>query len=145
MPIPETALGEPFADTVNRWSREGDCLAFLERLRKSIGRLISGTRSAGLNADLVFIVPQVIRLEWVHAVAAVHRWQEEIRLLREESRRVHVSFGKEADLWGTVQLQDLSARQLPPQAITGFQAHTRKKVTLFRDLAVRANSYFVSL
>lgn len=37
-----------------------------------------------------------MRLEWVHARAAHDRWLEEVHLLREEARRIYVSFGKMA-------------------------------------------------
>ncbi|TDL13780.1 hypothetical protein BD410DRAFT_698730, partial [Rickenella mellea] len=42
---------------------------------------------------------EVIRLEWLHAVASLERWLEEEALLVEESRRVAVTFEHEANLW----------------------------------------------
>lgn len=50
----------------------------------------------------------MIRLEWVHAKAAAERWLEENHLLREELRRICVSFEAAQNRWALMaQIQDL--------------------------------------
>jgi hypothetical protein len=41
----------------------------------------------------------VIRLEWIHAKAALERWKEEILLLWEESRHVAAYFATQRGRW----------------------------------------------
>lgn len=86
-----------------------------------------------------FTSSTVIRLEWVHAVAAVERWQEEVKLLREEARRLPVSFRHEVAQWRVQEVRDLTGYPTPVQA--GFVAHARRKVALFKDLARVASGY----
>lgn len=86
----------------------------------------------------------MIRLEWVHARAAVARWQEELKLLREEIRRLVQGFGAEKRAWESTAAKDL-ALVGDDRAIRGFRAHALKRATFYDNLriqAVKHQSYF---
>lgn len=82
----------------------------------------------------------VIRLEWVHARAAVARWQEELKLLREEARRISVSFEMQEKLWHARAIKDHILGG-PERAIRGFRANAWKHAALYNQLADNAKRY----
>lgn len=106
-----------FEAEVDKWNREGE---------RGL-RLMRGGSPNCLPA---------IRLEWVHAKAALMRWEEELRLLKEEARRVSMSFRRAQEAWLA------KARSEPAipdrEAELGFSANARKHATVFRKLADQA-------
>lgn len=82
----------------------------------------------------------VIRLEWVHARAAVARWQEELKLLREEARRIAVSFGMQQMSWQVIAAKDIVA-EAAERSIRGFWANAQKHAALYAELADNARKY----
>lgn len=82
----------------------------------------------------------VVRLEWVHAKAAAERWNEEVHLLIEESRRIAASFRHEQNRW--LRMRELvHADQLAddtPRALRGKLAYMERQAAVYRGLAIRA-------
>lgn len=81
----------------------------------------------------------MVRLEWVHATAALDRWTEELHLLKEESRRILVSFGRMADDCESRAPED----PLPSDwAARGFAALSKRIAAGYRELeAVARDDY----
>ncbi|KAJ7604018.1 hypothetical protein FB45DRAFT_881028 [Roridomyces roridus] len=79
-----------------------------------------------------------LRIEWSKAYARCRRWDEEIKLLREEQRRLPISLNHRADEW------EARARSVPmgvlpvSQQAKGAIAYALKQAAMFRDLARRA-------
>jgi len=83
----------------------------------------------------------VVRLEWVHATAAVERWKEEVILLREESRRLVASFTEEQRLW--LEKQDSIAHlSYDDRVVRGYKANAQKQAAVQGRLAVKAQGQF---
>lgn len=94
----------------------------------------------------------VVRLEWVHASAAFDRWTEEGHLLREESRRIAVSFQKAA----SSVLSDMhavsaswpalaAANPLGAWFVRGFRAAAHRRAFGLERLAVDAVERYISI
>lgn len=79
----------------------------------------------------------MIRLEWVHASAAVARWREELKLLREEVRRVVQGFGAEKRAWESIAAKDLAIVN-NDRAIRGFRAYALKRAAFYNGLCIQA-------
>lgn len=85
----------------------------------------------------------MVRLEWLHAIAARDRWWEEHVLLFEELRRVGKTFRYEWRCW------DEQSRWngwdnlcTPPKLVLGVRAHAAKKASMYLRLAEEAETRF---
>lgn len=106
-------------DNVREWNREGK-IYLLFALPLDVCRSLTS-------------VP-VVRLEWVHAKAAYDRWEEELLLLKEELRRVQLSFEKEAHIRSNrpLPLTMLNAADRPQR---GYMAYSKKQGLAYERLA----------
>ncbi|KAJ7694499.1 hypothetical protein B0H14DRAFT_3530640 [Mycena olivaceomarginata] len=91
-----------------------------------------GRGSTGTDADF----EDALRIEWSKVYARARRWNEEVRLLKEEFHRVPISLEFEADQWverakavlvGTGGVDEASAQ--------GMIAYTLKQEAMYRDIA----------
>lgn len=86
--------------------------------------------------------PLVIRLEWVHAVAALRRWEEEVILLKEEARRVICTFQQNSQDWK----QEVDhPDSWEPQVLKGYSAYAARQSWVFSVLACDAQSILQSV
>ncbi|KAJ7923563.1 hypothetical protein B0H13DRAFT_1864713 [Mycena leptocephala] len=76
-------------------------------------------------------------LEEVYARS--RRWNEEVRTLKEEFRRLPVSLEFEAEVWDQ-RLKDVPVGQIDVKEAQGMVAYASKQAALFRDLAARARN-----
>ncbi|KAG8929225.1 hypothetical protein FRC01_004669 [Tulasnella sp. 417] len=79
---------------------------------------------------------EIIRLEWVHAKAALTRWIEEVHLLREELRRIAVFFNHIRERWESMG-QQVEANEDASVAI-GYKAFAYRKAHDFQRLGGNA-------
>ena len=86
----------------------------------------------------------VVRLEWVHAVAAAERWKEEVILLKEESRRIVASFTREKELWLLTQDGNANANY-SDRARRGYKANAQKQAAVQGRMAVKAQENFARI
>ncbi|KAJ7435097.1 hypothetical protein B0H11DRAFT_1937910 [Mycena galericulata] len=80
-----------------------------------------------------------LRIEWAKAYARKRRWDEEVRFLQEEFRRLPISLEHEADVWLR------RAREVPVGVVRvdfaqGMIAYAAKQAALFQGLADRARA-----
>lgn len=75
----------------------------------------------------------------MHAKAAVARWDEELRLLCEEARRIVQSFRKEEEEWARRAGEDILDQH--GHAAAGFRAYAHKRAALFKRLGNNAAEY----
>lgn len=73
-----------------------------------------------------------VRVEWLKARARAQRWEEEVRLLREEMRRTLASFSWQAKWWDTKALYDVPDIVLAE----GLHAYALEHADMFRALEV---------
>ena len=76
----------------------------------------------------------MVRLEWVHAKAALDRWKEEGLLLREESRRVVESFLKKSESFMAMKNR-YNDRKLPERVQRGYHSYLYRQAWEFNELA----------
>lgn len=81
----------------------------------------------------------VVRLEWLHAKAAFERWNEEVHLLREESRRIAASFRYEQERW--LQMKEPLGDDAP-RALRGKMAYIQRQAAIYGGLASRAQQHY---
>ncbi|KAJ7233795.1 hypothetical protein C8J57DRAFT_1249691 [Mycena rebaudengoi] len=73
----------------------------------------TGTDAELENGEFYFIFLS-LRIEWAKAYTRVRRWREEVRLLKEEFRRVPLSLEYEAEVWKAhAAVMDLDSMSLP--------------------------------
>ena len=80
------------------------------------------------------IYTAVVRLEWVHAVAAYDRWAEEARLLEAELTRTALSFKATASMWAE-RAEGGPAQSCHPIVRAGYQAYMRRQNNVYEGLA----------
>jgi hypothetical protein len=80
-----------------------------------------------------------LRMEWAKAYARTRRWQEEVRILEEEWRRVPLSLEYEAARWDT-RAQSVSSIATSKQLQDGMTAYACKQAEMFRDLIAQAEA-----
>lgn len=78
-----------------------------------------------------------MRLAWVHAVSGLTRWEEEVHLLVEESRRVFVSFGNERRRW----LEKVAEGDSVDQIRRGYSSYAKRQAKVYGDLEAEACRY----
>lgn len=80
-----------------------------------------------------------LRVEWAKAWARKRRYDEEVRFLVEETRRLPISLEYEASIWeGRAKAVQVGVIQ--PEYAQGLVAYALKQAAVFRDLAARART-----
>ncbi|KAJ7352108.1 hypothetical protein DFH08DRAFT_956919 [Mycena albidolilacea] len=74
---------------------DGDEEGRVGESRRQVSWIWTGAGMTGTDAEL----EDALRIEWAKAYARARRWNEEVRLLTEEFRRVPISLECEADRW----------------------------------------------
>lgn len=92
------------------------------------------------------MVLTVVRLEWVHALAARARWLEEKLLLIEETHRILAYFqARQAEWLGWAQeAAEVPAMEDDPHGTRvnlGYAAHLHAQAAVYRRLALGASYY----
>lgn len=82
----------------------------------------------------------VIRLEWLHARAAVDRWREECILLREEARRSVAGFMKDSKLWAEKKVIEEAAAGKAKSSVEGYNAFVAKQAWVYQTIANNARA-----
>ncbi|KAJ7040201.1 hypothetical protein C8F04DRAFT_948750, partial [Mycena alexandri] len=85
---------------------------------------------AGLEKGTYLLI-SALRIEWSKAFARTRRWDEEVRLIHEEYRRVGVSLEYEAAKW------DARAAAAKEGANEGATAYALRQADMYRDLWAR--------
>ncbi|KAG8919084.1 hypothetical protein FRC02_001929 [Tulasnella sp. 418] len=81
---------------------------------------------------------EAARLEYVHALAAAERWKEEVLLLKEEARRLAVSFRADQAQWARKAVQP----NLGDDIGLGYAAYAAKQADYFGRLAESAENHY---
>ncbi|KAF7366127.1 hypothetical protein MVEN_00489500 [Mycena venus] len=85
------------------------------------------------------VLEDALRIKWAKAYARSRRWDEEVRLLKEEFCRLLLSLEFEAALWaGRADAVRGRALTLDQAYVQGMIAYALKQEALFSDIAVRA-------
>ncbi|KAF7321643.1 CxC2 domain-containing protein [Mycena kentingensis (nom. inval.)] len=79
---------------------------------------------------------EILRIEWCKAWARTRRWAEEVRLLKEEFRRVPLSFGYEEKCW-IERARMVPVGEIDTAEAEGMLAYATKQADIFRTLALR--------
>lgn len=82
----------------------------------------------------------VVRLDWVHARAALYRWNEEVHLLKEESRRIVESFQFEEEQWLAKKEEVVGGGAA--RASRGRMAFINRQAWVYSQLAERALKHY---
>lgn len=101
--------------------------------------------STQLVAESLKVFEKVLRLEWVHAKAAADRWIEELNLLREELRRMPISFKHIADQWrqrAIAAIGDAEIIALGTRVQTGYVAYAMRQSGVFTRLSDAAQAQY---
>ncbi|KAJ7446857.1 hypothetical protein B0H11DRAFT_1745318 [Mycena galericulata] len=91
------------------------------------------TGTAGTDAEL----EDGMEIEWAKAWARSRRWNEEVRLLEEEWRRLPVTYAYREKVWEQRAVA-VPTGKIPPAEAEGLVAYALKQAQLYRDLAVAA-------
>ncbi|KAF7319441.1 CxC2 domain-containing protein [Mycena chlorophos] len=89
--------------------------------------------SARLHANFEL----AIRIEWCKAWARVRRWDEEVRMVKEETRRVPVSHDEWAAVWKE-RAKRVPVGSIPEQEAEGMVAYGLKQAAMHLRLAAQA-------
>ncbi|KAJ7720993.1 hypothetical protein B0H16DRAFT_1666372 [Mycena metata] len=88
--------------------------------RREVSWIWTAAGTSGTDTDL----EDALRIEWAKSYARMRRWEEEVRLLEEEFRRLPISLEFQAARWDD----------------RGMIAYAVKQAALFRDIARRAKA-----
>jgi hypothetical protein len=79
------------------------------------------------------------RVQWFRALADVERWQEEVEILTQESRRTVMGFQRMRDVWYALS----SPFSVEDTAVgRGKIAYAKRQGAMYANLEVRANKLF---
>ncbi|KAJ7852858.1 hypothetical protein B0H13DRAFT_1904401 [Mycena leptocephala] len=101
--------------------------------RREVSWIWTAAGASGTDAGF----EDALRIEWAKAYARSRRWDEEVRHLKEEFRRLPISLEFEADLWDE-RLKQVPVGVLDVGYTQGMVAYAAKQAALFRDIAARA-------
>nr|GAT42823.1 predicted protein [Mycena chlorophos] len=125
---------EPRADAVEDVEMADDEEHIVEGQNRSVMSWIwRGTGRTGTDAELV----EAIRIEWTKAWARVRRWDEEVRILQEEWRRLPLSLKYQQDRWRS-RAAMVPVGIVPAAEAEGMIAYAVKQMALYEGLMVRA-------
>ncbi|KAJ7350847.1 hypothetical protein DFH08DRAFT_958466 [Mycena albidolilacea] len=91
--------------------------------------------TAGTEEEL----EDALRIEWSKAWAQSRRWTEEVRLLKEEWRRLPLMYEHRERLWKE-QAVPVPVTSIPEAEAEGMIAYALKQAQLYRDLAAQAET-----
>nr|GAT44480.1 predicted protein [Mycena chlorophos] len=94
-----------------------------------------GTQAGGSEAEMA----EAIRIEWCKAWARVRRWDEEVRMVTEETRRVPVSHEHWAAVWKG-RATRVPVGSIPEQEAEGMVAYGLKQAAMHLRLAAQART-----
>ncbi|KAJ7058599.1 hypothetical protein C8F01DRAFT_923941, partial [Mycena amicta] len=77
-----------------------------------------------------------LRIEWCKAWARVRRWDEEVRILKEEFRRLPLSFRHEEEEWKT-RAANVPLGSIPTEEAEGMIAYALKQASIYASLRER--------
>ncbi|KAJ7318050.1 hypothetical protein DFH08DRAFT_646893, partial [Mycena albidolilacea] len=113
---------------------DGDEEGRVGESRRQVSWIWMGAGMTGTDAEL----EDALRIEWAKAYVRARRWNEEVRLLTEEFRRVPISLECEADWWlERAQVVPVGTDALHEAYAQGMIAYAIKQESLFRGLAAR--------
>nr|GAT43368.1 predicted protein [Mycena chlorophos] len=92
-----------------------------------------GTKAGGSAAEML----EAIRIEWCKSWARVRRWDEEVRILTAETRRVPITHENWAVVWEK-HAAAVPLNELPGAKAEGMVAYALKQATMQRRLAFSA-------
>ncbi|KAJ7482922.1 hypothetical protein B0H11DRAFT_1723465, partial [Mycena galericulata] len=92
---------------------------------------LAGT--SGTDAEL----EDALRIEWAKSWARTRRWNEEVRLLEEEWRRLPISYGHQERKW-LDRAVAVPVGEIPAEEAEGMIAYASKQAQMYRKLAERA-------
>ncbi|KAJ7059357.1 hypothetical protein C8F01DRAFT_1255058 [Mycena amicta] len=92
-----------------------------------------GTGSTGTDEEII----AAVRIEWCKAWARVRRWQEEVRILEEEVRRLPISLQYEQNLWKS-RAQAVPVGSIDEEEAEGMVAYSLKQAAMYGDLIQKA-------
>ncbi|KAJ7884187.1 hypothetical protein B0H14DRAFT_3082403 [Mycena olivaceomarginata] len=97
--------------------------------RREISWIWTGAALSGTDAGL----EDALRIEWAKAYARSRRWDEEVRLLREEFRRVPITLEWQAEMWERRASEvDVGTGVLEQAYAEGMAAYALKQEALFQ-------------
>ncbi|KAF7305217.1 CxC2 domain-containing protein [Mycena kentingensis (nom. inval.)] len=101
--------------------------------RRAISWIWTLSGTTGTDASLL----TAMRVEWCRAYARARRWQEEIRILEEETRRLRVSLSHEGRIWA---LRGLAIAEGGgnDRVKEGRAAYAAKQAAMYDEMALRA-------
>ncbi|KAF7288123.1 CxC2 domain-containing protein [Mycena chlorophos] len=106
---------------------------FMQGTNKNVMSWIwRGTKAQGSEAAML----EAIRIEWCKAFARVRRWEEEVLMLTDETRRVSVSHEGWARVWEE-KVKNVPLGSLPVDEAEGMVAYGLKQAAMHRRLAAR--------
>jgi hypothetical protein len=85
-----------------------------------------------------------MRIEWCKAQARVHRWKEEVELLKEEMRRTEAFLEWHANWWDNQAKVDKLPVSSDRQVVEGLVAYAKRQATLRRSLKDHFNTRWKS-
>ncbi|KAJ7753859.1 hypothetical protein B0H16DRAFT_1316820, partial [Mycena metata] len=122
-----------------RCMEDAEDLALKEEKRKRARREVSWIWTtmgmSGTDAGL----EDALRIEWAKAYARMRRWDEEVRLLEEEFRRLPISLEFEAAQWDK-RLKEVKVGEIHETIAQGLIAYAAKQARMFRDIAERSRA-----
>ncbi|KAK7013923.1 CxC2 domain-containing protein [Favolaschia claudopus] len=103
--------------------------------RRELSWIWMAASSAGTDAEL----EDALRIEWSKTYARSRRWNEEVKILREEFRRLPISLEFEASMWARrSKVGSVADPELDAAHAAGLKAYALKQEAMFSDLAARA-------
>ncbi|KAJ7059939.1 hypothetical protein C8F01DRAFT_1254038 [Mycena amicta] len=126
-PVPmdeDNMEGEDVEDAAERFT-EG-------QNRTVISWIWTATGSEGTDAE----IREALRIEWCKAWARVRRWDEEVRILKEEFCRLPVSFKYEEEGWKT-RAAKVPLGSITTQEAEGMMAYALKQASMYASLRER--------
>ncbi|KAK7019979.1 CxC2 domain-containing protein [Favolaschia claudopus] len=103
--------------------------------RRELSWIWMAASCAGTDAEL----EDALRIEWSKTYARSRRWNEEVRILQEEFRRLPIALEFEASMWRW-RLEEGTAAdpELDAAYTAGLKAYALEHEAMFLDLAARA-------
>ncbi|KAJ7066666.1 hypothetical protein C8F01DRAFT_1208764 [Mycena amicta] len=100
--------------------------------RAVISWIWRSTGSEGTDRE----IREALRIEWSKSWARVRRWDEEVRILKEEFRRLPVSFKYEEEGWKT-RAAKVPLGSITTQEAEGMMAYALKQASMYASLRER--------
>ncbi|KAJ7230743.1 hypothetical protein GGX14DRAFT_554223 [Mycena pura] len=144
-PLPEARGGD--VEMVDHDDEDDDDdLIELGQSRSEVSWIWAEAGSLGANEQEM---DEALRVEWSKAYARTRRWNEDVRLLKEEQQHLVLSFHYEADVWkkrlmavpvaeNVEEGERAGERKYSAAECEGMIAYATKQMDMWNELAVRA-------